>query len=327
MKKIIALFLSILALLSIVSLSACGEKETLKFGLGVYSQASTIKGAEGEADGSAEAVATVAAVLLDKDGKVVKCAIDVADNTVNFTTAGKAQTAKEFKTKYELGDNYGMIAYGGAKLEWYEQADAFVKIVVGKTADEIKKLVASDFKGTDEVINAGCTIYVSDFVKAIDKAIANAADSQATADDTLKLAIVSKQANIKDATEEAKGTNGFETAIAATVLDAAKKVVATSIDTLDFKVEFDAKGATETKTGDLKTKKELGNDYGMKAYGGAKLEWFEQIDALEKLCAGKNESEISKLATEEGKGNSDVQAAGCTITIDTIVKALIKSAQ
>ena len=58
MKKIIALFLSILALLSIVSLAACGEKETLKFGLGVYSQASTIKGAEGEADGSAEAVAT-----------------------------------------------------------------------------------------------------------------------------------------------------------------------------------------------------------------------------------------------------------------------------
>ncbi len=326
MKKILSLFLAVLMIFSVLSLAGCGEKETLKFGFGVDAYTSTVKSAEGDTNGIGEGVINVAAVLLDKDGKIVKCVIDVADNKVNFTAVGKAETAEAFKTKYELGDNYGMKAYGGAKKEWYEQIDAFTALIVGKTIDEVKALVATDNKGTEDVINAGCTIAINDYVKAIEKAVANAKESSATADDTLKLGIITSQTDVKDATADAAGSNGFETSIAASVLNADKKVVATGIDAVAFKVSFDAKGVTETETGTLESKRQLGDNYGMKAYGGAKKEWYEQANALEDACALKTASEISALVTDEGKGVEEVVNAGCTIAIGDMVKAVALSA-
>ena len=128
----------------------------MNFGLGVYTVASAT-GAEGDKNGQGKATVTVAAVTLDENGKIVACALDTADNSVEFTSAGKAIAKESFATKYELGDNYNMKAYGGSAKEWYEQADAFETVVVGKTADEVKALVVADSKkGTDEVVNAGC---------------------------------------------------------------------------------------------------------------------------------------------------------------------------
>lgn len=326
MKKILSLVLAILMLVSIVSLAGCGAKETLKFGMGVEAASTKITAATDEADGVGQANATVAAVLVDKDGKVVKCVIDTADNSVAFTKDGKAKTAQAFKTKYDLGNDYGMKAYGGAKKEWFEQVDAFTALVVGKTVDEVKALVAAENKGTEEVINAGCTIMINDFVKAVVKAIESAKESEATAEDTLKLGVVSAQSGAKDATEEAKGANGFEINMAASVLNAEKKVVVNAIDTVAFTVNFDAKGATEDKTAAIQSKRALGDNYGMKAYGGAAKEWYEQVDALTSVCVGKTASEITALATAEGKGNADVVAAGCTIAVSELVKAVALSA-
>ena len=62
-----------------------------------------------------------------------------------------------------------MVAYGGAAKEWYEQAAAFDSVCLGKTAGEIEGLIGEDFKGTEEVQTAGCTVYVSGFVKAASK--------------------------------------------------------------------------------------------------------------------------------------------------------------
>ena len=63
-----------------------------------------------------------------------------------------------------------MVAYGGAKKEWYQQADEFNKACIGKTADEISKFVADDGKAIADIQSAGCTIYVTDIVKAAVKA-------------------------------------------------------------------------------------------------------------------------------------------------------------
>ena len=327
MKKILSLFLALLMIFSVVSLVGCGEKETLKFGMGVYSYSSKVQSATDEAKGLGEGVVTVAAVLLDKNDKIVKCVIDTADNKVNFTADGKAETAEAFKTKYELGDNYGMKAYGGATKEWFEQVDALTALVIGKNVDEVKALLAEDEKGTDDVISAGCTITITDFVKALVKAFANATESEATADDSLKLGIISSQASANDATAEKAGSNGFDTAISATVINADKKVVATAIDTVSFSVSFDTKGVTTDEAKALISKGEQGDNYGMKAYGGAKKEWFEQIDALETLCVGKTADEITALVAADGKGVADVQSAGCTITITDVVKAVAASAK
>ena len=169
MKKILSLALCVIMLLSVLSLVGCGEKETLKFGLGVVSSSTEIKGATDDSDGVGQASVTVASVLVNEKGKVVKCVIDTADNKVTFANEGKANDAQEFKTKYELGDNYGMKAYGGAAKEWFEQVDACVSVVEGKNLDEIKALVTAENKGNDDVVNAGCTIYVTGFVKAASK--------------------------------------------------------------------------------------------------------------------------------------------------------------
>ena len=62
----------------------------------------------------------------------------------------------------------------------------------------------------------------------------------------------------------------------------------------------------------------------MVAYGGATKEWFEQADAFDAACVGKTTAEIAGLAADDGKGNADLQAAGCTITVTGFVKAATK---
>ena len=167
MKKIFAF---VLAAAMVLSMVGCGEeeKEALKMGMGVHANI-TGSDADADTDGNAEVVATVAAVLVDKDGKIVKCEIDTLDATVAFTSEGKAVAADGFKTKAELGSDYGMVAYGGATKEWYEQADAFEAACAGKTVAEITALEADGY-GVEDVQKAGCTIGISDLVAAATKA-------------------------------------------------------------------------------------------------------------------------------------------------------------
>ena len=341
MKKIFSTLMCVMMLLSLVSLAACGEKknsgssETLKFGMGVYTEVSKATNAEGDTNGEGEVVHTVAAVLLDKDGKIVKCAIDTADNKAAYTAEGKFVEAGEFKTKYEQGNDYGMKAYGGAKKEWFEQVDAFISVVEGKKLDEVKAIVAEDGKGKDDVQSAGCTITVSEFVLALEKAVKDAKDSKATADGKLKLGIVSTQVgDSKDATAEADGVNEIDTTFAAAVLDKESKVVEMTTDSVQIKFTFDAKGtSTFDKAADFATKKEKGKNYGMSSYGadlngdGTVKEWFEQGAIFDDACKGKTAAEISALATDKGYGIDSLQTAGCTININDMIKAAVKAAK
>lgn len=112
-----------------------------------------------------------------------------------------------------------MKKYGGTAKEWFEQVEAFEKVVVGKTPEQAKALVVTDTsKGNDEVIAAGCTISVADFVRAVEKACANAKQSGAKADNMLDLGLETTNSG-KDATADAEGNSTLETEIAAAVLD------------------------------------------------------------------------------------------------------------
>ena len=62
-----------------------------------------------------------------------------------------------------------VLPRSGAAKEWFEQADAFNALCVGKTATEIVALCAADNYGTDEVKAAGCTILVTGLTKAAAK--------------------------------------------------------------------------------------------------------------------------------------------------------------
>ncbi|MBE6585706.1 MAG: hypothetical protein E7645_04165, partial [Ruminococcaceae bacterium] len=309
MKKLICVILCVLMMFTAFLFAACnneaknpeGETEapkteaTLKFGMGVYTDVSKADSATEEKEGQGKASITAAVITVDADGKVVACKLDTADNTVKYTFEGKAIANDGFKTKGELGSDYNMVAYGGAAKEWFEQAAAFETLIVGKTLDEIKALVAAENKGTDEVVNAGCTIMIHEFVKAIEKAFANLADSTATAASALKLGFHTEQST-KDATEEVAGQNQIETTVVAAAMDANGKVLVAASDCVQVKFTFDATGtSTYDLTKAVSSKRELGANYGMVAYGGAAKEWFEQADAFNALCVGKTATEIVAL--------------------------------
>lgn len=330
MKKILSMLLVVLMVFSLVSLAGCGNA-ALKFGVGTYAYSDPELNAIDGENGSAKNVITVAAVLLDGKGKIADCAIDSVEYTLNFTPNGEAVAVGEIATKYEKGDAYGMKAYGGAKKEWFEQIDALVEVAKGKTLEEVKALVASDYKGNDEVINAGCTIYISDFVKALEKAIANAKESNAKAGNTLKIGMVSTAIEGKNATTDGDGENGVDTSITVAVLEGSKVVCACS-DGVQGKITFNFKGEDTTKHGEITTKRELGDNYGMAKYGqdlngdGVVKEWYAQADAFDAALAGKDAAGVAKLVTN-GYGDDALQTAGCTIAISDMVKAAVKATE
>lgn len=326
MKKITSIILAACVLFSVCVMTGCGAEQKLKFGVGIFSDYTEATSAKGDIPGSVESEHTIAAVTLSEDGKIVDCKLDTIQLTPGFTSDGSAITTEDVLSKYDLGDDYNMVAYGKAKYEWYKQADNFCALVKGKTIDEVKALVATEGKGNNEVINAGCTIAISDFVKAVEKAVKNAADSNVTKNDKLNVSIIAVQGENRKATEEADGVNEVEAAFSAAALDKDGKVVAMVSDALTASATFTTKGEVKDDlTKELLTKKELGDNYGMVAYGKAEKEWDEQAAAFDNICVGKTADEIAALEVN-GYGNNDVQSAGCTIAISDMVKAAVKAA-
>lgn len=347
MKKILSVALAMLMLVAFVG---CGSKNdatppsteattstnedvapaTLKFGTGIDAQYGAATSATEDANGSGEVIVNVAAVLVDNDGKIVKCEIDTADFTCEFTPAGEAVVDGEYKTKYELGDAYGMKAYGGSAKEWFEQVDAFEAVCVGKTIDEVKALLVDGYKGNDEVVSAGCTIGIAEFVVAVEKAVNNAADSAATADATLSIGI-STAVDSVPATEDAEGSVEFEINVVCAAMNDGK-VVCMDTDVVSAAFAFDAKGVAAEVTGEIVTKKAAGTSYGMSSYGvdlngdGVVKEWFEQAAVFNAECVGKTADEIAALAVD-GYGVESLQTAGCTIAVSDMVNAAVKAAK
>lgn len=350
MKKIISL---LLVVFMVVSFAACGTKPTtdenngddvaatLKFGMGIVASYGDAKDADGDTNGECKAETTAVAVLLDDAGKFVDIAIDTTEAKAVWTSEGVASAAEEVKTKYELGTAYNMAAYGkkhdgtdGKVLEWFEQIDAFVATAKGKTLDEVKAFVGEDTYTTGDLAAAGCTISVGSIMAALEEAVKNAAASEATAEDTVKIAFATSVENT-DATEEKEGSVEFEETIVAAVTDKDGKVVVAKTDCAQIKVAFDTKGvATVDTAAEIKTKLDLGTDYNMAAYGkkhdgsdGAVKEWFEQAAAFDAALVGKTASEFASLADADGYGTGDLATAGCTIGISDMIKAADKAAK
>ncbi|MBQ9780112.1 MAG: hypothetical protein IJW00_04115 [Clostridia bacterium] len=331
MKKLICVLLSVLMTLTTLTFVSCDKKEaTLKFGMGVYTATPSVTDATEDKDGQGKVAITAAAITVDAEGKVVACQLDTADNTVKYTADGKAVANDGFKTKAEQGTDYGMVAHAGSAKEWFEQADAFEIFVVGKTLTEIKAAVAEGNKGNADVVAAGCTIMIHEFVGAIEKAFANLADSTATASSVLKLGVHTEQST-KDATEDADGQNQIETTAFAAAVDANGKVLVAASDCVQVKFTFDANGAsTFDTTKAVASKREAGANYGMSQWGtdlngdGTVKEWFEQADAFNALCVGKTAAEIKALCAADNYGTDEVKAAGCTILVNGLTKAAAK---
>ncbi|MBQ7088432.1 MAG: hypothetical protein IJN04_02195 [Clostridia bacterium] len=325
MKKILSFLLCAVMLVSV--LTACGGNNnednapaTLKFGAGVYATLNT-KDATDDANGSGTLDAALAAVLVNADGKIAACELDAMKMETKFSTDGKvtAVADKDLKTKYEQGNDYGMSGIG--KKEWFEQADALEKVVVGKTIDEVKALVVNNYAGNDEVIAAGCTIGINELILAVDKAVANA-KTDVSKDAKLRVTGAGQQ-TAADATEDKDASNKLTANLFAAAVDASGKVLAASSDCVE--TTFTLKdGKVSKNNADNRSKRQLGADYGMKSDYGSKREWFEHADAFDAACVGKTGAEIAGLMAADYKGVDSLQAAGCTIYVSGFVAAASK---
>ena len=153
-----------------------GAKADDKLGLGIVTNIASSKDA-GDKDGVAQAYSEYSVITLGADGKITSAITDASQTNVNFSKEGKITTdlASAFKTKDELGADYGMKGQSGIGKEWNEQAKGFSDYIKGKTPDEVKG-IAVDEEGhpTASDLTSSTTIGIVDFQEAVQKAASTA---------------------------------------------------------------------------------------------------------------------------------------------------------
>ena len=76
------------------------------------------------------------------------------------------------QTKNQLGENYGMKAWGGAVAEWNEQAASFASYVTGKTAADVAGIAVNEKTAPTEAdLSSSVTIAIGGFQALIAKAM------------------------------------------------------------------------------------------------------------------------------------------------------------
>ena len=326
MKKIVAFLLLACMMLS---LAACGSSGSeYKLGMGVDLSTDSSK------ENNAQVDATVAAVVTDKDGKIVACRLDVAQSKMDVT-GGAVDAAKTFKTKMELGDDYGMVAYGNAIAEWYDQAKAFESYVVGKTAAEVEGIETvlnetGHNVATDEALLAGCTMDITAFKAAVVKACNDEKGATFTGKDfTLGVAAITAADESTAATDSDDAEVKMYTEYAAAVVGKDGKILAALTDATQPKITADKNG--QITGADFKgTKRELGADYGMVAYGNAIAEWDAQAKAFADYTVGKTAAEVAGIETVESNGHNvttdETLYASCTMDISGMIAVIALAA-
>ena len=273
----------------------------VKTGLAIVASAGESKSA-GDADGEAKYDASVVAVTVDDNGVIQSCVIDSIGTSVLFDVNGAivSDLTAEIPTKNELGDAYNMKLYGNAVAEWYEQAAALASFACGKTVEELRAgAVDETGHAVDADLATTATIYLGGYVAAIEKAVANAQHLGAQSGDELKLAITSSVDGSKNADAENEGLcELYTSAVALTVKDGV--ITSAMIDAVQGKVNFDVTGTITAGTdGVFATKNELGEGYGMKAWGGAIAEWNEQAASFAAYITGKTAADVAGIAVDE----------------------------
>lgn len=304
----------------------------LKTGLYIFTGISDSKSATVEENGEAKYDVTMVAVLVDDNGVIQDCIIDGISTSVKFDAAGVITTdlATVPQTKNELGENYGMVAWGGAIAEWDEQAAALASYAVGKTVEELKSGAVNESgyapEGSD--LASSATIYLSGYVSAIEAAAANAQHLGAQAGDKLKLSAINGIDSSKAADAENAGNAQLDVTVTALTMNG-EAITSCVIDAVQAKVAFDTSGTITSDTAaPVQTKNELGENYGMVAWGGAIAEWNEQAASFAAYVTGKTPAEVSGIAVDESTHPNDADlAASVTIAVGGFQALIAKAAQ
>ncbi|MGM9549788.1 MAG: hypothetical protein ACI3V5_08075 [Faecousia sp.] len=304
---------------------------TLKTGLAIVTSLSDSASADAENEGKVKYDVTIAAVTLDEDGVIRDCIVDSVPAAVAFDASGAitSDLAAEIRTKNEMGEDYGMKAYAGSQYEWNEQVSAVAAYAVGKTVEELKSGAVNEAgKAADADLASTATIYIGGYVSAIEAAAANARDLGAAVGDKLKLASISSVGKSIGVTGGEPGTAQLDCNVTALTMNGGV-ITSCYIDSLQAKVNFDAKGVITTDlTAPVQTKTQLGEAYGMKAWGGAQYEWNEQAASFAAYITGKTPAEVAGIAVTETTAPADADlASSVTISIGGFQTLIAKAAQ
>lgn len=160
------------------------------------------------------------------------------------------------KTKKELGDDYGMVQYGGATAEWYEQAELIEAYWLENGID------AMETNSETYITNiSGVTIKDGMYAELAQEAVQQAKDG------VLKAYTVSEHYN---------GTANV-TWVTLTV-DEDGNPESLVLDTLQS--TLDDSGDSLALVWNEESKQELGDEYGMVDRSDATLEWYEQANMI-----------------------------------------------
>ena len=311
------------AALCLCTLAACGEKEPpsggetpageRKIGLGSVCSM-TMDGGDKNL-----VKATVAAVVVSKVGKLEECELDELEFTVTLAE-GKPQTVADLTTKAEKGDSYIPTVSDtdgvAGKGSWEDQADAFCDFVEGKTQGEISGLAATD--GHSAKID-GCALDITDFIRAVTRAMEMAKLRDVGREDDLVLALLVTP-DKGTATDKAQ----YDVEMAAVTLDEQNRITGCMTDTLQAKMTME-QGMFTTVSGNVETKRQMGDGYKMKEASSIKREWYEQADAFDTYARGKTATELAGL-TLSGDGKTDA-ITGCTIAVTGMQQCVVKAAE
>ena len=313
--------------------SVGGDETALKTGLAaITSITDSTSFADGK-DGAAKYEIVIAAVTVDDNGVIHSCIIDSVPATVNFDGKGVivSDLTAAIRTKNEQGPDYGMVAWGGAIAEWNEQVAALSAFAVGKTVAELKSgaIDGSGKAPAGSDLASSATIYLGGYVSAVEAAVANAQHLGAKSGDKLELVSESTVGKSTSATAEKNGTAQLDSTIIALTHNNGV-ITSCYIDSVQAKVSFDANGTVTTDLSvPVRTKNEMGADYGMVAWGGAIAEWNEQAASFAKYVTGKTAAEVAGIAVTETTKPADGTdlASSVTITVGDFQSLIAKALQ
>jgi hypothetical protein len=327
MKRVLAVLLVIV--FAALPLAGCGGKQTVKTGLAVITSVAKSTDA-GEKDGLAQADSAIIAVTVDNNGKIVDCVIDQAQSKANFNVSGQLVTPLDatFKTKNELGTDYGMAKASGIGKEWNEQAAAFAKYVIGKTVDQVKNIAVKDGYPTGSDLTSSVTMHVTELIEGVQKAVANAKDLGAAKGDKLSVATVTSISNSTNATATAPGLVQIYSTYVAMTQDKSGKITSSVFDASQSNINFDQSGKITTDLSVApRTKNELKEAYGMARVSPIGKEWYEQAASFASYIKGKTVAQVKGIAIDQtGKPTASDLTSSVTIHVTDFITLVEKAA-
>ncbi len=301
----------------------------VKTGLAVVTSAKSSKDA-GDSDGLAQADSTAAAVIVDENGVIVNCVIDVVQTKINFSKAGEITTdsAAQFVSKHELGDDYNMRGASKIGKEWNEQAAALAEYIIGKTIDEVKGIAVDENSyPTSEDLTSSVTMNIGAMLGAVEKAVANAQPLGASASDKLGLGIISELGHSTKNAGDDDGVAQAYTHYGVVTLGTDGKITSSIIDASQANISFSKEGKiTSDLAASIQTKNELGDGYGMRGASKIGKEWNEQARAFADYIVGKAMNDVTSIAiSEKGAPTSEDLTGSVTVGIGSFLTVIEKA--